>query len=569
MGNKDLQSLTQDENLYLLLVEQSQDAIYLLYKGKFEYINRKFSEIFQITLEEANSPGFDFFSLIAPESRSIIKERINKVAKGERIEPRYEFTALTKDGRRIVVDASVSYIPYKGDIAAHGVLRDITERRRMDEILQETKRQQRAMLDNIPAIAWLKDKESRYIAVNEPFGKASGTKPEYIAGKTDLELWPIDLAAKYREDDKSVMQDGKRRRIAELLVKKDGKEIWVETVKTPIYDERGEIIGTAGIARDITEQKTAHERLARINDCFLSFVADPLENIRRLTSLFGEIMDATCALYNRLEKGMLCSVGQWNTHPDFNPIDKPDGHICYDLIRNKSDSPLIVRDLQHTSYVQTDSNVARYGLRTYVGQKVKCGGVPVGSLCVVYQRDISPSENDIKVIGIIASAISVEEEKHRGEEVLKQREKELLIKSCNLEEVNTALKVLLKHRDKDMEEFEKRVLSNVKKLINPYVKKLKKSGLNADQIVYTEILENNLNEITSPFLTKLSAEYMNFTPQEIQVANLIKEGKTSKDVSKILNVTERTVSFHRENIRNKLKINNKKTNLRSYLIAIS
>jgi|GEM_PF-1259428 len=564
-----MKSLMQDENLYSLLVEQSQDAIYLLYKGKFEYINRKFSEMFQITLEEANCPGFDFLSLIAPESHYLIKERLNRVAGGERIEPRYEFTALTKDGRRIVVDASVSHIPYRGDIAAHGVLRDITERRRLDGKLQETKRQQKAILDNIPDIAWLKDKESRYIAVNEPFGKACGVKPEYITGMTDLELWPIDLAKKYKDDDKSVVKYGKRRRIAELLVNKDGKEIWLETVKTPIYDERGDIIGIAGIARDITEQKTAHERLARINDCFLSFVADPLENIKRLTSLFGEIMDATCALYNRLERGMLCSVGQWHTPPDFNPVDKPDGHICYDLIRSKSDSPYIVRDLHQTSYMETDFNVARYGLRTYIGQNVKCGGVPVGSLCAVYQKDISLSENDIKVMGIIVSAISVEEEKHRGEEVLKQREKELLIKSCNLEEVNTALKVLLKHRDKEMEEFKKRVLSNVKKLINPYVRKLKKSGLNTDQIIYTDILENNLDEIISPFLHNLSAKYMNFTPQEIQVANLIREGKTSKDIAQILNVTGRTVAFHRENIRNKLKLNNKKTNLRSFLLAIS
>ncbi|HVO65691.1 MAG TPA: PAS domain S-box protein [Syntrophales bacterium] len=569
MEKSNITSLTHDENLYSLLVEQSQDAIYLLCRGKFRYINHKFSEIFQITLEEANAPGFDFFRLIAPESHSFIRERLDKVARGERVEPRYKFTALTKDGRRILVDASVSYIPYKGDVAVHGVLRDITERRRLDGKLQETKRQQKAILDNIPDIAWLKDRESRYIAVNEPFGKACGVKPEYITGMTDLELWPIDLAKKYKDDDKSVMQCGKRRRIAELLVRKDGKELWVETVKTPIYDERGDIIGIAGIARDITEQKTAHERLARINDCFLRFVADPLDNIRRLTSLFGEIMDATCALYNRLEKGALCSIGQWNTPPGFNPVDGPDGHICYDLIRSKSDSPFIVRNLHQTSYVQTDPNVAKYELRTYVGQKVKCGGVPVGSICAVYQRDISPSENDIKVMGIIASAISIEEEKHRGEEVLKQREKELLIKSCNLEEVNTALKVLLKHRDKEMEEFKKRVLSNVKKLINPYVKKLKKSGLNTDQIMYTDILENNLDEIISPFLHNLSAKYMNFTPQEIQVANLVKEGKTTKDIAQILNVTRRTVAFHRENIRNKLKLNNKKTNLRSYLLAIS
>jgi len=567
--NKERQALIHNENIFISLVEYSQDAIYILYKNKFEYINRKFSELFQITLDEANNPEFDFFSLVDPESRPIIEERINKITMGESVEPKYEFTALTKDGKRVEVETSVSYIPYKGSTAAHGILRDITERKRMEEMLQKTKRQQNAILDNIPDIAWLKDWESRYIAANEPFCEACGVKPEDIGGKTDLELWPRELAEKYREDDKNVMHCGKQKRIEEPLVNKNGKRIWVETIKTPIYDERGNVIGTAGIARDVTEQKTAHERLARINDCFLSFVSDPLENIRRLTLVFGEIMGATCALYNRLEKGMLCTAGQWNTPPDFNPLDNADGHICYDLINNLSDSPYIVRDLQNTSYVQSDPNVARYGLGTYVGLKVKRGGIPVGSLCAVYQEDFSPSENDIKVMGIIASAISVEEEKHRAEEELKNREHELFIKSQNLEQVNTALKVLLNRREEDSAEFEKRVLSNVKKLITPHLKKLKNSGLNSDQTTYTDILENNLNEITSPFLRNLSTKYLNFTPQEIQIANLIKEGKNNKHIAGMLKVSKRTVAFHRENIRNKLELKNKKTNLRSCLLAIS
>jgi PAS domain S-box-containing protein len=569
MGKKDLLKKMRDESMFLSIVEQSQDAIYILFKNKFEYFNRKFSEIFQLTLEEANKPDFNVFNLIAPEDRHFIEERIKKIAQGEPIEPQYEFTALTKDGRRVMVEVSVSYVPYQGGTASYGILRDITTRKRVEEKLQETKHQQKAILDNIPDIAWLKDRKSRYIAVNEPFGKACGIKPEDIGGRTDLELWPRELAEKYRKEDKVVLQSGRQKRIEEPLVDKHGKSIWVETIKSPIYDENGNVVGTAGIARDVTEKKMAREQLSRINECFLSFVADPIENIQRLTSLFGEIMGATCALYNRLEKGMLCPVGKWHIPPEFSPADKPEGYICYDLINNDLDSPFIVRDLQHTSYVQTDPNVARYGLQTYVGQRVKCGGVPVGALCAVYQEDFFPSESEIKVMGIIASALSIQEEQHRAEEELKTREKELFIKSRNLEEVNTALKVLLKRRQEDSKEFEKRVLLNVKKLIDPYIKKLQKSGLNPDQVIYTDILENNISEITSSFSSNLSAKYMNFTTQEIQVANYIKEGKTSKDMAKLLKITERTVNFHRENIRNKLGLKNKKTNIRSCLLSIS
>jgi DNA-binding CsgD family transcriptional regulator len=200
---------------------------------------------------------------------------------------------------------------------------------------------------------------------------------------------------------------------------------------------------------------------------------------------------------------------------------------------------------------------------------VKCGGVPIGALCAVFQDDISPSESEIKVMGIIASALSIQEEQYRAGEELKTREKELFIKSRNLEEVNTALKVLLKRRDEDSKEFEKRVLSNIKKLIDPYIKKLKKSGLNPDQVIYTDILENNISEITSSFSRDLSVKYMDLTPQEIHVAHYIREGKRSKDIAKLLHITERTVNFHRENIRHKLGLKNKKTNIRSCLLAFS
>lgn len=119
---------------------------------------------------------------------------------------------------------------------------------------------QQAILDNIPDIAWLKDKESRFIAVNEAFGRACGVKPEDLVGKTDLDIWPLELAESYRADDREVMRSGKRKIVEERLADKEGKVQWIETIKTPIYNEKNEIVGTTGIARDITERKQAQER---------------------------------------------------------------------------------------------------------------------------------------------------------------------------------------------------------------------------------------------------------------------------------------------------------------------
>jgi diguanylate cyclase (GGDEF)-like protein/PAS domain S-box-containing protein len=129
------------------------------------------------------------------------------------------------------------------------------------ELLRKTELQQKAILNNIPDIAWLKDKDSRFIIVNEAFGMACGLKPEEIIGKTDLDVWPRELAERYRADDQEVMNSGKRKCVDEPLNDKEGRIQWIETIKTPVYNDRGETIGTTGIARDITERKKYEERL--------------------------------------------------------------------------------------------------------------------------------------------------------------------------------------------------------------------------------------------------------------------------------------------------------------------
>jgi PAS domain S-box-containing protein len=160
-------------------------------------------------------------------------------------------------------------------------------------------------------------------------------------------------------------------------------------------------------------------------------------------------------------------------------------------------------------------------------------------------------------------------DRKQAEEVLKKRESDLEAKSQTLEELNTALKVLLTQREKDKEELEEKVHANVMQLAMPYIEKLKKSHLKDKEADFVNILELNLINILSPFLNKLSLKYKNLTPREIQIAHLVKEGKTSKEIAELLNMSSGTVAFHRENIRSKLDLKNKKENLRSYLMVLS
>jgi DNA-binding CsgD family transcriptional regulator len=156
----------------------------------------------------------------------------------------------------------------------------------------------------------------------------------------------------------------------------------------------------------------------------------------------------------------------------------------------------------------------------------------------------------------------------RTDDALRQREKELEIKTRNLEEMNSALKVLLQKREEDRKELEEKVLFNVKELVIHYIEKLRNTGLDKNQAGYVDILESNLQSIVSPFSRTLSHAYLNLTPAEIEIADLVRQGKSTKEMADLLNVSTRTIEFHRKNIRKKLGIDLKKANLRTRLLSL-
>jgi PAS domain S-box-containing protein len=170
-------------------------------------------------------------------------------------------------------------------------------------------------------------------------------------------------------------------------------------------------------------------------------------------------------------------------------------------------------------------------------------------------------DGESAVLGIVTD---IAERKH-AEKVLKEKDIKLERQAKNLEEVNIALKVLLDQRDKEKADFKENLLINLKKLIFPYIEKLENRKLGEESQTYVNIIKSNLRDIIAPIANTLSSKYIGLTPSEIQVANLITQGKTSKDIALMLNVSPKAVSFHRGNIRKKLGLLNKKINLKTYL----
>ncbi len=143
------EALRESERKYRSIIENSNDGIYLLYKRKFKIINKKFEQMFGYSLEEVNKPDFDFIQLVAPRSRPLVEDRLMRSSRGDILIPKYEFTAFSKDGKELEVEASVSYINYKGGIATQGIIRDVTERKQAENQIRKNLKEKEILLKEV------------------------------------------------------------------------------------------------------------------------------------------------------------------------------------------------------------------------------------------------------------------------------------------------------------------------------------------------------------------------------------------------------------------------------------
>lgn len=205
---------------------------------------------------------------------------------------------------------------------------------------------------------------------------------------------------------------GNSTNIADSTDKSTADRIWLSVNTEPQLTSEGNVEQVICTLSDITNQKTG-EKLAKIHHGFLSLGSDPDDNITRLTALAGELLGGAWAVYHRLHQELLLALGQWQTPPEFSNIAEPKNHICSQVIQNANQQIFVLQDLQKSPYATINPHIIPYKLQTYIGQAVKCAGKYIGALSVVYQNTFVPCEVDKQILGIIAAAIGVEEERKR------------------------------------------------------------------------------------------------------------------------------------------------------------
>lgn len=163
---------------------------------------------------------------------------------------------------------------------------------------------------------------------------------------------------------------------------------------------------------------------------------------------------------------------------------------------------------------------------------------------------------------------AVVREKVKTTRALKQREAELELKTAKLEDLNTALRFLLKKLDREKTAVEEKMMADLRDLVHPYLKKLVNKSRERDIRALATILDNHLTAIVSPFCRHLTSPAINLTPSELNVAHMVKTGSSTRQIADTLNVSYKTVETHRVNIRKKLRLTRKGANLRTCLMSM-
>ncbi|MDQ5984426.1 MAG: hypothetical protein CSYNP_00121 [Syntrophus sp. SKADARSKE-3] len=530
-----IQKLWESENLYRAIFETTGTATIIIEEDTtVSLVNSEFVAMHGSSREEWEGKK-SWTEFVAPKDRKMMKSyhyarRIDRMAA-----PRsYEFGFVDSWGNVRDVVLTVDMIPgTKKSVASFA---DITEHKLAVTRLQESENLYRTIFETTGTATVIIEEDTIVSLVNSEFVKLSGYSREEWEGKKS---WTEFV----------VPSDHERMRTYHHLRRIERKAA-PRHYEFGLLDSRGRIRNvilmvdmipgtrkSVASFADITEHKLAVARLQESGNLYRTI----FENTGTATIIVEE--DMTISLANSefetlsgAPKSYWENKRKWTELP--NPKDLPDV-IGYHRQRR----------------IDPDSSP-----RNYQGILIdKKGNKKMVLLAVAM------------IPGSTKSVISLTDitDQKRTEAILRKREQEIQKKSRNLEEMNTALKVLLKQREADKLELEEKVTSNVKDLVLPYLDKLKSSRLNQRDAAFVNILEANLLNIISPFSHRLSSKYLSLTPKEIQVANLVKEGKSTKEIADIMGVCMGAVSLHRDHIRKKLGLNNKKINLNAYLDSLA
>jgi PAS domain S-box-containing protein len=411
--------------------------------------------------------------------------------------------------------------------------KEVRAYKRAEMAQQDNEQRYKELADLLPQTVFEIDKRGNLTFVNSHASETFGyTQKDFKKGFSALQWFIPEDRDRVRENIRKVMSGKNLHGHPYTALRKDGSTFPAIAYASAIIVRKGKPVGLRGIIVDITRRKLAQEALR--------------ESEERVKALLNACSESAFLIDN---EGIILAINETAAQKLGSSMDDLPGVNVYSLVpptvakRRKMWANKVIRSCkavrfedEHEGSVLSNSVYPVLDKRGRVTQ------------LAVFGRDVTEEKQAVAQ--------------------MKEKKAALQAKKHELQEVNAALRVLLAGRDNDKRELEERVLANVKELVAPYIVKLKKSGLDAKQMTYLKILKSNLNDIVAPFVHQLSSKYSTLTPTEIQVAQLIREGRTTKEIGELLDSSKRTIESHRQSIRTKLGITGGKANLRSYLFSM-
>ena len=547
-------AVRDSEKKYRLLVKNIPGIVYKGSKDwSVQFYDNKIEQLTGYNIQEFKSGRMKWIDLMVTDDIDPARKIFVRALKTDR--------SYVRDYRIKTQSNDILWIQERGQIVCDddgkieyvsGLFFDITETKKASVALQESEATLKSIFRAAPiGIGMVSDRILKQ--ANKQMFEMLGYSKEELLGKSSRRLYPSDQDFEFVGSEKYAQIHTRGIGTIETrLQRKDGEVIDVLLSSAPI-DPIDLSKGVTFTALNITSRKKAEEALRKSEEEYhrlyklMRLMADNIPDLIWAKDMDGRYMFVNQAMCDKL---IMC--------------DCPDRAIG---MTNK----VIVEQERNAGYKHTFGELCVNSDAVIQERKVPCrlleeGFVRNKYLVLDVQKAPFLDENK-EMIGTVGCGRDVTNEK-KVEKALKEREIELERKNLRLEELNSALKVLLEKRDGDKKELEEKVLMNIKNLIIPYIAKLKKATLNDRQEVFVEIIQSNIEDILSPFAHKLSYKYLNFTPTELQVAGLVKQGLRTKEIADLLNTSPETVAGHRKSMRKKLDLKDKKSNLRTHLLSL-
>lgn len=531
------------QSLQQLATEYIHDAILLeSADGKILYANSSIQEVTGWTENEIRKKSF--IEWIHPEDRFSALQTID-LCRNKGSFSRIECRILHSSGDYRWMETTINPIINKESLPCQFVfsIRDITLRKGFETALTKSEERFRSLIENSPiGITLVRD--GKIIFMNRAGMGIWGflDAPELLGQPVAILFAPSEKSKISEIHEKRTKGIAVPNDYETLGIRKNGEEFPLQISAAVIHLFDG--LATIQYSRDLTHRKYAEASLQESEER-LRFA---LQGNRE--GLFDWDIETGHLLYSNAYANIL----------DFSADEFDPDVLAWEALLHPEDKPSVMKTLQDHLEGRTDFYESEHRLQTKSG-----GYLWVYARGQVTKRD--PAGKPLRMNGShcdISKRKQMEEELRSAREELERRVNE---RTIELQEANTTMRCLLKQRQKDQAEMEENIAANIRGTLLPYLSKLRSNSLNKDQLALIATIEENLDVIMSPFLKNLKSQYPGLTPKEIQIANLIRNGKTSKEIADELNLSARTVDLFRYRIRKKLKLTNSKVNLENYLSA--